>query len=136
MSINELGQPGSQSNRISGADALAFFIKDSIGFGRWIMTPGLRIESIDFLRTDYGKNDPDRTGDNLLEKQNSATELLPGIGLGYALSSRWNVFGGVHKGFAPPGPGQDPVTKPEESWNYELGVRFTGEQSYVDAALF
>jgi Fe(3+) dicitrate transport protein len=123
MRFEELGRPASQANRIDEAEALAFFVSDSIYAGRWTVSPGLRVERIDFLRSDYGKNDPGRTGASLVRKANEVTEVLPGLGVNFAAGRSWNVFGGVHRGFAPPGPGQDPATESEESWNYELGLR-------------
>jgi len=136
MQFEELGQPASQSNRIDEAEALAAFAHDSIYLGRWTVSPGLRLEAIDFLRTDYGKSDPDRTGANLVRKVNSVTELLPGVGVNYSASHNWNLFGGVHKGFAPPGPGQAPETLSEESWNYELGARFDKGQTRAEMVAF
>ena len=124
MRLDQLGIPASQSNRIDEAEAFAFFVRDSIYLGRWTVSPGVRLESIDFLRSDYGKVDPGRTGENLVRKTNGTNEILPGVGVNYAAGANWNLFGGVHKGFAPPGPGQDPETQSEESWNYELGLRF------------
>ena len=35
-----------------------------------------------------------------------------------------SVFGGVHRGFGPPGPGADEATRPESSLNYEVGMRW------------
>ncbi len=124
MRLDQLGIPASQSNRIDEAEAFAFFVRDSIYLGRWTVSPGVRLESIDFLRSDYGKVDPGRTGENLVRKTNGTNEILPGVGVNYAAGANWNLFGGVHKGFVPPGPGQDPETQSEESWNYELGLRF------------
>ena len=37
------------------------------------------------------------------------------------------LFAGIHKGFAPPGPGLAAGTRAEESVNYEAGARFDGE---------
>jgi Fe(3+) dicitrate transport protein len=39
------------------------------------------------------------------------------------LTPAFGIFGGVHKGFAPPGPGSTEETEVESSVNYELGVR-------------
>jgi Fe(3+) dicitrate transport protein len=58
------------------------------------------------------------------------TQVIPGIGASYALGNRATVFGGVHRGFAPPRT-EDVITNqggvveldPELSWNYELGAR-------------
>jgi Fe(3+) dicitrate transport protein len=124
MQLEELGRPASQSNRIDEAEALALYVRDDIYTGRWTVSPGLRVETIDFLRRDYGKNDPGRSGADLVLKSNDVNEFLPGVGVNYAAGSVWSLFGGIHKGFAPPGPGQSPETESEESWNYELGARY------------
>jgi Fe(3+) dicitrate transport protein len=126
MQLTALGAPGSQSNRVTRADALAVFVRDSIEAGNWRVEPGFRFESVDFTRLDYGKTDPGRTGANLSVQKNGVDEVIPGVGVTYDATERVSVFGGVHKGFAPPGPGQDGFTDAEESYNYELGVRVNG----------
>ena len=125
MRFEQLGRPASQANRIDEAEALAVFVRDSIYLGRWTISPGVRLESIDFLRSDFGKDDPDRSGEGLVTRANTTNEILPGIGVNYSANPIWNLFGGVHRGFAPPGPGQDPDTRSETSWNYEFGARFS-----------
>ena len=136
MRLDQLGVPASQSNRIDEAEAFAFFVRDSIYLGRWTVSPGVRLESIDLLRSDYGKVDPGRTGEDLVRKSNGTNEVLPGVGANYAAGANWNLFGGVHRGFAPPGPGQDPETQSEESWNYELGLRFGKGVTWAKAVAF
>lgn len=136
MSFEQPGQPASQANRIDEAEALAMFVRDAIYLGRWTLSPGIRLESIDFLRSDFGRNDPGRTGDDLVRKANDTLEILPGMGVNFAASRSWSVFGGVHKGFAPPGPGQDPDTRSEESWNYEVGFRYSRAETRAKAVAF
>ncbi|HUP64803.1 MAG TPA: TonB-dependent receptor [Thermoanaerobaculia bacterium] len=125
MSLFNMNAPGSNANRIGSAAALAFFVQDEIVFGRWSVTPGVRFESIDFTRRDYGRNDPARTGANLVEQTNSVEEWIPGIGMTFRATDRIALFTGVHRGFAPPGPGTSDETRPEESMNYEAGFRLT-----------
>jgi Fe(3+) dicitrate transport protein len=130
------GAPGSQSNRVSDAEAWAFFVQDKIGFGKWILTPGLRYETIRFTRTDYAKDDPNRNGPTKV-RENGVNVLIPGLGVSYAASPGVNLFGSVHKGFGPPGPGVSDTTKAEVSINYELGARYRrGEFSAQLAAFF
>ncbi len=136
MRFDHLGRPASQSNRIDEAEALALFARDMIHLGRWTVSPGIRLEAIDFLRTDFGKNDPGRIGSELTETVNSVSEILPGLGVSYTLSTSWNLLAGIHKGFAPPGPGQSPETRSEESWNYELGARFAKGAARARAVAF
>ncbi len=123
-----LGAPGSQSNRINSADAVAYFVRDEIRLGRWTLTPGLRVEEIDFERIDFGSTDPGRVGTELNVRTNGTRELLPGVGVGYRVNGQWMLFGGVHRGFSPPGPGQSDEVDNETSINHELGFNFRGRR--------
>jgi len=134
--LTSLGAPGSESNRISSGEALAFFVQDRISFGRWVLRPGVRFESIDFLREDFGRLDPDRTGAGLQLASNDVDAWVPGLGVDYLIGERTSVFAGVHRGFAPPGPGANQSTDPEESVNYEVGVRRVGGPLHYDAVAF
>lgn len=129
------GTPGTQSNRVSSATALSFYAQDRIQLGRLILTPGLRYETIDFVRRDYAPGDADResaTG----ERTNGVSEWIPGVGASFALRPGLRLFGGVHRGFGPPGPGADQETEPESSVSYELGARFTGPTTRAQVAAF
>lgn len=123
MVFVDAAAPGSNANRISSAEAVALFVQDEIAFGRWSVTPGIRFETIDFTREDYGKNDPERSGAQLSVRTNSVDAWIPGVGVSWRASDTISLFGGLHKGFAPPGPGANRVTEPEESLNWEAGVR-------------
>jgi Fe(3+) dicitrate transport protein len=123
MVLTAPGAPGSQANRLSDAQAWAFFVQDQISFGNWIVTPGLRYEDIEFTRTDYDLDDPDRR-DSTTVRENGVNVLIPGAGVSYAPTADLSLFGGLHRGFAPPGPGADQGSEAEESVNYELGTRF------------
>lgn len=123
LSLTSTGAPGSESNRIETANAFASFIQYTLEWDRLTVVPGLRYESMTLERANYGKEDPERLGADLSIRQNQVNVFIPGIGINYALSSKWNLFAGVHKGFAPPG--TTPDTDPEESVNYELGSRFS-----------
>lgn len=130
------GTPGSNANRISSAEALAFFVQDEIVFGRWSVTPGIRFETIDFTRDDYGRNDPERTGTELATATNSVDAWIPGIGVSWKATDAVALFAGVHKGFAPPGPGADDATRPEESLNWEAGVRRVDSATTAQLVVF
>jgi len=123
MELTALGDPGSQSNRINRASAWALFLQDRISLGRWTVTPGARLELIEFSRLDYGRNDPERSAAQLVRTDTDVREFIPGIGAYYQLNHSSGLLAGVHRGFAPPGPGADDRTDPEESINYELGYR-------------
>jgi Fe(3+) dicitrate transport protein len=130
MVMTREGAPGSQSNRVSDARAWALHIQDDIAFGRWTVSPGVRWETIDFQQTDYSTTDPGRTAPTrVLEDDVSA--VIPGVGATFAWREGMHVFGGVHRGFGPPGPGADQETEPEESVNYELGFKL--QRPWIDA---
>lgn len=116
------GAPLSQTNRIGYAAATALYLQDTVTAGKWRFIPGLRFEDIKLVRKDYGKTDPDRSGESLKEDTNYVDVLIPGIGAEYSFSPRLAAFAGVHKGFSPPGPSDVQGLKPEESVAYELGT--------------
>ena len=113
---------GTDANRVSDAQALALHALYKMNFGKLTLTPGLRYEDITLTRDNYGSNDPGRTGVDLSSRENSVNVFIPGVGANYRISNLWSVFGGVHKGFSPPGSAPD--VDAEESINYELGSRF------------
>ena len=127
--------PGSDSNRIDSADATAFFIQDEVSFGQWLLTPGLRYEQVDLRREDYGKLDTQRTGSSLTIKENRIEAFIPGLGVRYDIDESWSIFGGVHRGFAPPAPGST-TQDSEDATNWELGARYSGLNWNVEAIGF
>ncbi|SNZ01337.1 TonB-dependent receptor family protein [Flagellimonas pacifica] len=127
FSNNELirttvGVKGANANRISNAKAFSAHTLYKLNIGRFTLTPGLRYENIAMGRMDYGTNDTTRSGTELSERSNRVDVWIPGVGANYTFTNNLSVFGGVHKGFSPPGniDGQDA----EKSINYELGTRF------------
>ena len=114
--------PGTDANRISNAEALAGHVLYKVIINDLTLTPGVRYENITLGREDYGKSDPNRTGIDLSTRENTVDVFIPGIGAHYRLNNDFAFFGGVHKGFAPPGSTEG--TDPEESINLELGSRF------------
>ena len=129
------GSPGSQSNRVSSADAVAFFLQDQIDLGRLTITPGIRFEHIQLNRTDYAKTDPNRTAPTSV-KDYSVSAWIPGVGFSYNTAPTFNLFWGIHRGFAPAGPGAKEATRPESSINYELGGRYKNSGLAIQATGF
>lgn len=122
MNMTRAGAPGSQANQVVGANAVAGFVSDTITWGRWSASPGVRYESIELDQTTYARTDPDRIGGATVAST-QVEALIPGVGLSYAVRPGVNIFGGVHRGFAPPGPGAADGTDVEHSVNYEAGTR-------------
>ncbi len=134
MKLTEKGVPGTESNRIETANAFSSFINYRLKYKKLSIKPGLRYENIQMHRTDYGKNDPDRTGKNVKERSNYVSIFIPGVGINYKVSKHLITFFGVHKGFAPPG--TKPGTKPEESVSYELGTKYYKHSFLIDGVVF
>ena len=109
------------------ADALASYIQDRIQIDKLTLVLGLRFESIDY------------TSKNTLTGQSQSNDnqiALPGVGAYYALSENLGVLAGVHQGFVPTGPGQPKHLDPEESTNYEVGLRYNDAQQQAEAIAF
>lgn len=122
MQLTTKGIPGTDANRISSAKAFASYIMYKFKYKNLTLTPGLRYENIVLQRENYGTSDVSRTGIDLSVRENKVDIFIPGIGFNYKFNNNYSVFGGVHKGFSPPG--NEDGQKPEESINYELGSRF------------
>ncbi|ERP38680.1 TonB-dependent receptor [Chitinivibrio alkaliphilus ACht1] len=90
------------------------------------ITPGARFEYYQQTRTHHQKEYAPVS----IETTSDDAVFIPGISAGYTFGDAAEVFGGVHRGFAPPrvqdaidGAGNEVKLKAEESVNYELGVR-------------
>ena len=116
--------PGSDSNRIDSAEATALYFEDRFSVGELIVTAGARYEEITVMRDDWGKTDPDRS-ETPSDREHTMDVIVPGVSVEYSISDTQTISLGVHKGFAPPGPGTSGVTDeavdPETSLNTEIG---------------
>ena len=135
MHQTTLAAPGSQTNRISDATAVALFAQDTIEWSRLALIPGFRYENIDLVRTDYSKKDPSRTTPTRV-RETEVTAFIPGVGFRFDMRSDWRLFGGVHKGFSPQEPGDPKESLAEQSINYEVGVRHYKNSLAFDALIF
>jgi Fe(3+) dicitrate transport protein len=119
--------------------AYSSFVQNAFLFAGWTLTPGVRVEHVQYERTNRLANlGAGVTGDTDL------TRIIPGIGVSHTTGERVTVFGGIHRGFAPPRT-EDIISNaggvidldPELSWNYEAGVRTTMRPGVsVDATFF
>jgi Fe(3+) dicitrate transport protein len=122
MILTQRGAPGSSDNRVGDAKAAAFFVQDEIQAGRWTVTPGFRYENIEVFRTNFATSDPGRNTPTGVVT-NQLDVWIPGVGVTFNVTPEAALFGGVHKGFAPPGPGSTEETDAESSVNSEFGFR-------------
>jgi Fe(3+) dicitrate transport protein len=119
--------------------AQSAYVQNTFHINDWSLTPGLRVEKFktkqSILVAGSDTVGPDGTpgGVGGLHGTKSQTEVLPGLGATWSGIANTTVFGGVHRGFAPPRPDRDLTevggvfvtdkTTPELSTNFELGLR-------------
>ena len=135
MSLTDSGTPGTDSNRIDSAEALALYVQDQITLGDLAITAGLRYEDVTTQRRDWGKANPGREGAPDKDISNSFDVLLPSVAATYHITDDLIVLAGVQKGFAPSAPGNDDGEE-EESWNYEAGLRYNTGALSSEAIVF
>jgi Fe(3+) dicitrate transport protein len=126
---------GISENSERDVEALSAFVQTRFAFGRFGITPGVRVEDIEYERRELLTGASGRT---------STSEVIPGLGATFEPLAGTVMFAGVHRGFAPPAvadiltaSGGSTELDPEQSWNYELGVRSALSGGVrVEAALF
>ena len=133
--LTSIEAPGSDSNRIETGEAVAIFLQDNIDWNRLHATLGVRIEAIDLMRQDFGRNDPARTGASLSTRENSLTAVSPAFGVVYDVTDEFSVLAGVYRGFAPPSPGNAQSSE-EEATNWEAGFRWADSSASFEAIGF
>ena len=133
--LTSIEAPGSDSNRIETGEAVAIFLQDNIDWNRLHVTLGVRIETIDMMRQDFGRNDPARTGANLSTRENSLTAVSPAFGVVYDVTDEFSVLAGVYRGFAPASPGNAQSSE-EEATNWEAGFRWADGGASFEAIGF
>ena len=128
MILVDAGIKGNQENQIRTANSLATHLSYDLSFNRLTISPGIRYEKVNLNLNNYGVSDVERFGTALKTASNKVEVLLPGMGINYILSECSNAFGGIHKGFSPPGTPNISNTsfqaRPEKSISYELGYRY------------
>lgn len=117
------GRRGKKIFNEAETDAWSGFLRDEFAWGQWKFNAGLRYEYIE------GELD-DRLNDK--ESTNSESILMPGGGVFYQWTDRIGFLAGINKGFSPAGPAAGSGVDPEESINYEYGVRYTDTNLSAD----
>ena len=123
--------------------AVSYYAQNTFISGDWTVTPGLRLEDVTSRKNLYSS----ATGAafDTLESNLTTSKLqaLPGLGWTWNGLNGTTVFGGIHRGFAPPRPDRDiddntlQKVTPELSTTTELGVR-TGllKSGHLEATVF
>jgi Fe(3+) dicitrate transport protein len=110
------------------AKALSAFVIDTMKIARLRINVGLRLEKVELSRTD----ELDRAG-NL---DSAREELIPGAGLFYLIDESFGAFFGVNRGLALASIDDVGSGKPEQSINYELGLRYKKKRAAADLVGF
>ena len=115
--------------------AISLYIHDKIAITKKLeVNVGLRVENFDYsrniLRGRFMVNGATTIADTNVVASNKLMAVIPGWGFNYSLDEAFTLFGGIHRGFAPPRT-KDAITaegialdiSQEDSWNSELGIR-------------
>ncbi|MBS3960705.1 MAG: TonB-dependent receptor [Sandarakinorhabdus sp.] len=128
---------GVRENQLRYATALSAFVQSTLDFGRLALIPGVRVETVDFERRNLpvdilagGRPSGATTAET--RGATSLDQFIPGIGATFDLGPAVILYGGLHRGFAPPRV-EDVITTgggsvdldSELSWNWEAGIRGT-----------
>lgn len=97
---------------------------------RFSITAGTRIEYFDYTRDIMRGQYGGAIVDTSIVSSSSLVQLIPGAGFNLNITESFALFGGLHRGFAPPrikdaisNEGEAYELEAEKSWNYELGIR-------------
>jgi Fe(3+) dicitrate transport protein len=120
--------------------AQSYYAQNTFFTGDWSFTPGLRLEDVTSKKIlSEGTN----FVDVLSTLETSKLQVLPGFGFTWNGLNQSTVFGGIHRGFAPPRPDRDidgttlQRVTPELSTTTELGIRSSVLQTgYAESTLF
>jgi Fe(3+) dicitrate transport protein len=128
---------GVRENSQRFVEAFAIFAQSDIRLGALSLQPGFRAEFIDYRRVTLPTSilvggRPNGTFTAPAEGRSNLESAVPGVGATWRISPAITLYGGVHRGFAPPR-AEDIITAAggsvdldaERSWNYELGARGT-----------
>jgi Fe(3+) dicitrate transport protein len=117
----------------NSTDAHAVYIDDKIAFGAWRITPGVRFEHIESVRSD-------RTTNNAFEVTNN--KALPSLNVAYLLNQAVTLFANYGTSFGPVQNSQlnsqtpaNPLD-PELAKTIEAGARWNSKNLAAEATVF
>ena len=127
--------PGySSNNRVTKAQATAFYINEEINFGSLTVNLGYRSEDWEISQDRYidAARSAIATDKGYPKQLADSDNSLMGFGATYEVNDTTQLFFGFHEGFTPTGGGADP----EQADNLEMGVRYSDDNSYFEAVYF
>ena len=107
-------------------DAVSAWLTDTMKRKDWSLTAGVRVEDIKGFALDF------ETG---AVRANEQSIVSPGMGGFWQITKNFSALFGVYRGFSPAGPGDGGV-EPEESINYEYGVRLQTSLGHLEVVGF
>jgi Fe(3+) dicitrate transport protein len=114
------------------ATAFATYANANLDFGQLNLSAGVRVEYIEGEAINFDLD----TGLEESRSTNNTTVVMPGFGAFYKITEQWGALFGVNKGYVPNSPGQDDNIDPEESWNYEFGLRYSDTSTKAELVGF
>ncbi len=114
------------------ATAFATYANANLDFGQLNLSAGVRVEYIEGEAINFNLG----TGIEESRSTNDTTVVMPGFGAFYIITEQLGVLFGVNKGYVPNSPGQDDSIDPEESWNYEFGLRYSDTSTKAELVGF
>ncbi|NNP70562.1 TonB-dependent siderophore receptor [Acinetobacter sp. Ac_5812] len=147
------GTPGERiANTTSdgGTKAHAIYIDNRFGLANWVITPGVRFESID-THNDFTAYQGGVATNTVYPKIKSE-EFLPSLSVLYKANENWNIFANAGVSFGPQQYNQLVTTRsvggvntaattldglhPEKSKNYEIGTKYLGNGLSAELTVF
>lgn len=147
------GTPGERiANTTSdgGTKAHAIYIDNRFGLANWVITPGVRFESID-THNDFTAYQ-NGVATNTVYPKIKSDEFLPSLSVLYKANENWNIFANAGVSFGPQQYNQLVTTKsvggvntaattldglhPEKSKNYEIGTKYLGNGLNAELTVF
>ena len=118
-----------QENQARETQALSTFVSNKTQItDRLTITPIVRLEYIRNQRIFYADDNGSTANSGAISR--NFAELIPGVGLTYAIDDQHTLYGGIHRGFGPPrvedsisASGASVDLSAERSVNAELGLR-------------
>jgi len=124
----------SSNNRLTKAQATAFYINEEINFRALTVNLGYRSEDWEISQDRYvdAARSAIATDKGYPKQLSDSDNSLMGFGATYEVNDTTQLFFGFHEGFTPTGGGADP----EQADNLEMGVRYSDDNSYFEAVYF
>lgn len=129
-----------------GTEAHALYVDNRFDLGNWVITPGLRFESIETHNNFTAYNQGVYV--NTVSPKIDSDEFLPSLSVMYKATDNWNIFANAGVSFGPQQYNQlarfengvavstTDGLHPEKSNNYEIGTKYLGNGLNAELTTF